>query len=174
MREPVNLARTPKGSSPLAMLAASVESIARRLLALEKRASPRDGVDGAPGAIGPQGLQGEPGITGPQGVPGEPGAVGPAGATGRDGRDGATGAVGPAGPQGAIGPQGAQGQPGENGKDGISITAATQDADGHLILTFSDGRTIDVGSVRAKAVRKKRVTLVRENGQVFANVEESD
>ena len=39
------------------------------------------------------------------------------------------------------------GQDGANGSDGVSITGATIDASNHLILTLSDGNTIDAGAL---------------------------
>ena len=39
------------------------------------------------------------------------------------------------------------GQDGTNGTDGVSITGATIDASNHLILTLSDGNTIDAGAI---------------------------
>lgn len=39
------------------------------------------------------------------------------------------------------------GQDGINGTDGVSITGATIDASNHLILTLSDGNTIDAGAL---------------------------
>ena len=58
-----------------------------------------------------------------------------------------SGCTGPVGPQGAIGPAGEQGPAGQPGPTGVSITAASVDDSGHLILTLSDGQTIDAGSV---------------------------
>lgn len=51
----------------------------------------------------------------------------------------------PAGPQGAQGPIGAAGAAGAAGADGASVTNATINASGHLILTLSNGDTIDAG-----------------------------
>ena len=39
------------------------------------------------------------------------------------------------------------GVPGQDGADGVSITGATIDASNHLILTLSDGNTIDAGAL---------------------------
>ena len=39
------------------------------------------------------------------------------------------------------------GLPGQDGADGVSITGATIDANNHLILTLSDGNTIDAGAL---------------------------
>lgn len=58
-----------------------------------------------------------------------------------------SGCTGPVGPQGSTGPAGAQGPAGQPGPAGVSITGASVDDAGHLILTLSDGQTIDAGSV---------------------------
>lgn len=55
------------------------------------------------------------------------------GKDGEDGKDGATGAAG------------------KDGEDGISVTDATVDSSGHLILTLSNGDTIDCGAVIVNA-----------------------
>jgi len=73
----------PKRPGAFASLCASVETIARRLLALEQRPLPRDGVDGLPGArgdvgaVGPIGPRGDAGPQGQQGPMGEPGLSAP-------------------------------------------------------------------------------------------------
>lgn len=125
------------------------------------------GPQGAPGAMGPQGLQGPAGLTGPtgatgaqgpagaigpqglQGPAGAPGATGVAGPQGPAGSTGATGAQGPAGavgPRGLTGLQGPQGLTGPAGTDGVSVTSAVVNANGNLILTLSNGSTINAGS----------------------------
>jgi hypothetical protein len=81
------------------------------------------GNQGLPGIQGPQGIQGLKGETGAQGVQGVAGPKGETGATG------ATGSTGPA------------------GKDGVSITSATVNSTGNLIITKSDGTTVDAGKV---------------------------
>ena len=52
------------------------------------------------------------------------------------------------GPQGAAGPAGQNGTNGTNGVDGVGISTATIDASGHLILTLTNGNTIDAGSAK--------------------------
>ena len=59
---------------------------------------------------------------------------------------GTNGTQGEQGPQGPQGDKGDKGDPGEDGADGLSITK-TEIVDGHLILTFSDNTTKDVGVV---------------------------
>ena len=63
------------------------------------------------------------GATGEKGDKGDKGATGAAGAAGRDGRDGL------------------------NGQDGVGIVSAEINADGHLILTYTNGKTTDLGVV---------------------------
>ena len=60
---------------------------------------------------------------------------------------GPQGPQGPTGPTGATGPQGPTGPAGADGNDGVSITNVTIDGNSHLIVTLSDGNTIDAGSV---------------------------
>jgi hypothetical protein len=67
--------------------------------------------------VGPQGLQGSQGERGEIGERGQPGEKGLAGVAGQDGRD------------------------------GIDVTDAVVNREGRLILTYSDGRTKDVGIV---------------------------
>lgn len=92
------------------------------------------GEKGDAGAQGIQGLQGPAGVAGSAGAQGE---QGPAGATG------AQGAPGPQGIQGIAGPAGAQGAA---GADGLGISSAVVDSSGNLILTLSNGSTINAGS----------------------------
>lgn len=54
------------------------------------------------------------------------------------------------GTAGATGPQGPQGETGATGAAGISVTAAVV-TNGNLIITRSDGSTINAGSVSASA-----------------------
>lgn len=119
------------------------------------------GRQGEPG-IGINGKDGKDGINGVNGKDGKDGAIGAqgvqgvAGVNGKDGATGATGAAGTAGDQGLQGLQGVQGVAGTNGTngvdgingtDGVSITGAYLNCYGCLILTLSDGSTIDVGNV---------------------------
>lgn len=82
--------------------------------------------------VGPQGPQGVAGPQGPQGLQGPAGATGATGAQGDKGDKGDTGAQGPQGIQ---------------GEQGTSVTAGNVNGSGHLIITTSDGTSIDVGSV---------------------------
>jgi len=48
---------------------------------------------------------------------------------------------------GCTGPGGAQGTQGPAGADGVSVTSASVNASGHLIITLSNGQTTDAGYV---------------------------
>lgn len=105
-------------------------------------------------------------VVGPQGPAGATGAQGATGATGPAGRsissgqvlgnghleltfsDSTTADVGiVVGPQGPAGPTGNTGATGATGPAGKSIASGAVDGSGHLILTFSDSTTTDVGIV---------------------------
>ena len=60
---------------------------------------------------------------------------------------GEDGAAGTPGADGSDGSDGAQGPKGEDGKDGLGIDSVTTNADGHLIITYTDGTTEDAGKV---------------------------
>ena len=82
------------------------------------------------------------------------------GEKGRDGRDGRDGKDGYAGKDGKDGVDGKDGKDGENG---ISVTDAQIDFDGSLLITLSDGREIDAGTVIPLAVAKQ-IHSVSTNG----------
>jgi serine protease Do len=52
-----------------------------------------------------------------------------------------------AGPAGVQGPTGQQGPPGPAGVAGVGITGASVNSAGHLVLTLSNGQSIDAGTV---------------------------
>ena len=64
---------------------------------------------------------------------------------GEDGKDGADGAPG------APGKDGEDGKDGALGKDGVGISSATVNGEGHLILWLTDGNTVDCGAVTGEA-----------------------
>ena len=72
---------------------------------------------------------------------------------GRDGEAGEPGPIGPRGEQGADGRAGRAGAAGTSGQDGLpglpgtSVDTAVVNANGHLLLGFTDGSIIDVGRV---------------------------
>lgn len=114
----------------------------------------RDGVDGVQGPMGPAGADGAvgpQGASGPQGPKGDTGSVGPQGVQGPKGDTGATGPQGIQGPVGATGPQGVQ------GTAGVGITSAVV-TNGNLIITKSDGTTVDAGRVLANTTTTTTTT----------------
>jgi hypothetical protein len=60
---------------------------------------------------------------------------------------GPQGPPGPMGPMGPQGPQGIQGPSGPTGATGVGIQSSTIDSNGHLILTYTNGVSVDAGSV---------------------------
>jgi hypothetical protein len=81
-------------------------------------------------------------------TPAKQGVSGPQGEKGRDGRDGKDGY------KGQDGKDGVDGQDGKDGEAGISVTDAKVDFDGSLVITLSDGREIDAGTVISSDVAK--------------------
>ena len=115
------------------------------------------GIQGVQGEKGDKGDQGEQGIQGVQGEKGDQGEQGIQGVQGEKGDAGADGASGQNGTNGINGKNGVNGQDGQNGQDGKDgqdgtagrgIDNAMIDNDGYLILTMTDGTTINVGLVR--------------------------
>ena len=92
---------------------------------------------------------------------------GPTGPRGYPGNTGPQGPQGPQGPTGATGPQGPTGPTGADGNDGVSITNVTIDGNSHLIVTLSDGSTIDAGSVSSGG-GVNAVTLSTTSGTLTA------
>ena len=91
---------------------------------------------------GSKGSQGERGERGPQGEQGPQGEVGPKGDTGEKGEKGDTGE------QGIQGEKGDTGEQGEQGEEGRSIVSAEVNANGVLVLTFSDNTVVETGVVK--------------------------
>ncbi|MCG7229825.1 ExeM/NucH family extracellular endonuclease [Corynebacterium minutissimum] len=128
----------------------------------------KDGQDGADGNAGDKGDAGQDGKDGADGKDGRgiksvttndkgevvvtytdgtseilgtlAGAKGDQGAPGRDGFDGAPGR------DGTDGRDGANGKDGKDGKDGRGIKSVTTDADGNLVITYTDGTSETVKS----------------------------
>lgn len=70
------------------------------------------------------------------------------GEKGDKGDTGAQGPVGPQGPQGETGPQGPQGPAGPQGATGNGIASMIINAEGHLIVTYTNSATpVDLGKV---------------------------
>ena len=115
-------------------------------------------------------------VAGEQGPKGDKGAQGPAGENGKNGEDGRDGADGANGAPGKNGPAGQDGAPGKNGvdgkdgrdgvngqdgtdgvdgKDGRGVQSFEVDDEGHLIVTYTDGETADLGKVTGDAADGK-------------------
>ncbi len=82
---------------------------------------------------------GEKGETGAQGPAGPQGATGAQGPAGEKGETGAQGPAGEKGETGAQGPAGDKGDKGDQGEAGRGIVSVAFDADGNLVITYTDG-----------------------------------
>lgn len=140
-----------------------------------------------------KGAQGDTGATGPQGEKGDKGDkgdTGAAGTPGRDGRDGVTPllligtdniwyisydngttwcslGITATGADGRDGRDGRDGANGTNGRDGLGIAKAEVSAEGDLILTYTDGTTVNLGRVTGADGKKGADGLtprIGENG----------
>ena len=78
----------------------------------------------------------------PAGKDGEVGATGPAGERGP---------AGAAGSRGAAGSDGAAGADGQDGAPGVSVETGIVNAEGQLLIGFSDGSSVNLGNVRGPA-----------------------
>ena len=103
---------------------------------------------GEMGATGAQGEKGDKGDQGEQGIQGVQGEKGDAGADGASGQNGTNGINGKNGVNGHDGQNGQDGKDGQDGTAGRGIDNAMIDNDGYLILTMTDGTTINAGLVR--------------------------
>ena len=103
---------------------------------------------GEMGATGAQGEKGDKGDQGEQGIQGVQGEKGDAGADGASGQNGTNGINGKNGVNGQDGQNGQDGKDGQDGTAGRGIDNALIDNDGYLILTMTDGTTINAGLVR--------------------------
>ena len=99
---------------------------------------------------GPQGNKGDKGDQGPQGERGIDGVKGDSGANGKDGSNGI------------------------DGEDGVSIVGTKIDFDGSLVVTFSDGKVINVGDVvgeKGERGPQGAAGVSGVNGEAFANLD---
>ena len=106
------------------------------------------GDQGEQGIQGVQGEKGDKGDQGEQGIQGDQGEKGDAGADGASGQNGTNGINGKNGVNGQDGQNGQDGKDGQDGTAGRGIDNAMIDNDGYLILTMTDGTTINAGLVR--------------------------
>jgi hypothetical protein len=99
---------------------------------------------------GPQGDKGDKGDQGPQGERGIDGVKGDSGLNGKDGSNGI------------------------DGEDGVSIVGTKIDFDGSLVVTFSDGKVINVGDVvgeKGERGPQGAAGVSGANGEAFANLD---
>ncbi len=132
--------------------------------------------------VGPAGAPGAQGAPGGQGIQGNPGQDGQDGADGSNGRgvanmqitdgdlvvsysDGqeqnlgvVTGQRGTQGPQGPQGEPGANGLVGQNGAQGVGIDDVAIDGDGDLLVSLSNGDSINAGSIRDQGAGQTPLT----------------
>ena len=104
---------------------------------------------GEKGDTGKDGQQGEKGDKGDKGDPGD------AGTPGQDGKNGTNG---------VNGASGADGKNGKDGKDGVGIAKAEINADGELVLTYTDGTTDNLGKVVGANGKDGLTPFIGENG----------
>ena len=107
---------------------------------------------GEKGDTGEAGRQGEKGDTGKAGQQGEKGDTGEKGASGQNGKDGTNGT------------NGANGSDGKDGKDGIGIAKAEINADGELVITYTDGKVVNLGKVVGADGKDGLTPFIGENG----------
>ena len=110
-------------------------------VSLGVKATGSDGKDGKDGTNGQDGKDGDKGDNGDKGDKGD---------AGKDGRDGTNGV---------------NGSDGKDGKDGIGIVKAEINADGELVLTYTDGKAVNLGKVVGADGKDDGLTpFIGENG----------
>ena len=102
--------------------------------------------------------------TGADGKDGVNGKDGTNGASGSDGKDGKDGVDGKDGKDGKDGVDGKDGKDGADGNDGVGIAKAEINADGELVLTYTDGRTVNLGKVVGADGKDGLTPFIGENG----------
>jgi len=95
------------------------------------------------------------------------GSQGPQGEAGKDGKDGTKGEQGPKGDKGDKGDAGAKG---DVGKQGISVVDARIDLDNSLVISLSDGREIDCGTITPGEARAL-VALKQTHGNAWDRID---
>lgn len=95
------------------------------------------------------------------------GSQGPQGEAGKAGKDGAKGEQGPKGDKGDKGDAGAKG---DVGKQGISVVDARIDLDNSLVISLSDGREIDCGTITPGEARAL-VALKQTHGNAWDRID---
>ena len=74
------------------------------------------------------------------------------------------GAAGENGKNGTDGKDGVDGKNGADGKDGIGIAKAEINADGELVLTYTDGKAVNLGKVVGANGKDGLTPFIGENG----------
>ena len=91
-------------------------------------------------------------------------ATGENGKDGTDGKNGTDGADGRDGQNGKDGQNGTNGVDGKDGRDGIGIAQAKINADGELVITYTDGTTVNLGKVVGADGKDGLSPFIGENG----------
>ena len=86
------------------------------------------------------------------------------GSSGSDGRNGRDGKPGRDGVNGKQGTPGTPGKDGADGVDGVSVTDASIDFDGSLVISLSSGQQINVGEVVPPELERQLVELRQGGG----------
>ena len=86
------------------------------------------------------------------------------GSSGSDGRNGRDGKPGRDGVNGKQGTPGTPGKDGTDGVDGVSVTDASIDFDGSLVISLSSGQQINVGEVVPPELERQLVELRQGGG----------
>ncbi len=68
--------------------------------------------------------------------------------------------------------KGADGKDGEDGKDGVGITSAAFDEDGHLILSLTNGKSVDCGKVTVNVSSSSSISI-GSNGNWYIDGEDT-
>lgn len=92
------------------------------------------------------------------------------GSNGSDGRNGRDGKPGRDGVNGKQGTPGAPGKDGVDGVDGVSVTDASIDFDGSLVISLSSGQQINVGEVVPPELERQLVELRQGGSGGVSNV----
>ena len=144
-----------------------------------------DGTNGVDGRNGTDGVNGRDGKNGTNGADGKNGAngltpyIGSNGnwyigdtdtgvaATGKDGKDGKNGVDGKDGVNGA---DGKDGQNGADGQNGIYISSVDMDTEGCLIVTLTDGSTVNAGPLPTKEKELAKLKTVSTVSMVITGI----
>ena len=125
--------------------------------------------DGFGNTVTVQVIVGADGKDGQDGVNGKDGVDGTNGEDGKDGTDGVDGTNGTDGVDGTDGTNGIDGTNGTDGQDGVSVTNATVNSSGDLIITLSNGTEINAGSVNTVFEEKEVASVTFSNGHTITN-----